>query len=271
MARVTSNAREREGARRANLKRRRTHAEAEPFSEIQITSIRRRLLRWGRANFRQYPWRAERDPWRSLLAEFLLQRTRASQVEAVFPTLIAQFPTADSLATAGLPAMSELTRKLGLHWRGKLLLRLAEAVADRGGCPPETIEELRDLAGVGVYTAAAWLSLHKGKRAPIVDSNVVRWLSRMTGLPYDRDPRHLRWVKDLAERLTPRRVFREFNYAVLDFAMSICRPRSPACDGCPLRSDCRYGRSGPAAALPSAAASQPGVGARGPLRFRTAG
>jgi A/G-specific adenine glycosylase len=214
------------------------------LTDAQIATIRRRLLRWGRANFKDYPWRAESDPWRSLLAEFLLQRTRASQVEAVFSTLVERFPTAESLATAGLPGVEEITRSLGLHRRGQLLLATAKTIAERGGYPPDNVAELRSLAGVGMYTAAAWLSLHKGKRATIVDSNVVRWLSRMTGFPYDRDPRHSTWVKDLAERLTPRRAFRDFNYAVLDFAMNICRPRTPRCPSCPLSSECRYGAGG---------------------------
>lgn len=103
------------------------------------------------------------------------------------------------------------------------------------------MEELTKLTGVGAYTAAAWLSLHRGKRAVIIDANVCRWLSRMTGLPYNRDPRGLRWVQDLAERLTPRRAFRDFNYAVLDFTMTVCTPRNPACATCPLVSDCRHG------------------------------
>jgi A/G-specific adenine glycosylase len=180
----------------------------------------------------------------SFLAEFLLQRTKASQVEPVFLSIRERFPTAGSLAMGGLPAVNQLTRKLGLHWRGPLLLRIAEAVADLGGIPPDTPDELRKLTGVGMYTTAAWLSLHRGKRLAIIDANVARWLSRLTDLPYNRDPRHVQWVKDLADRLTPRRAFREFNYAVLDFTMRICVPRNPRCDACPLQSECRYARRG---------------------------
>jgi len=212
------------------------------FNEKQARKITRRLLRWGRDNFKHYPWRTEDDPWLSFLAEFLLQRTRASQVASVFMTVRDKLPTAQSLASGGLVAVNELTSKLGLHWRGPLLLRTAEVVAACGGAPPETVVQLRSLPGVGMYTAAAWLSLHRGKRAVIIDANVARWLSRMTGLPYNRDPRHVRWVKEVAERLTPGRAFRDYNYAVLDFTMSICVPRNPNCRSCPLLKDCRYGR-----------------------------
>jgi A/G-specific adenine glycosylase len=214
-----------------------------PLTDAQIESVRRRLLRWGKAHFRSFPWRTETDPWLSFVAEFLLQRTRAAQVEEVFVDLRARLPTASSLVAAGEPAIRQLTGRLGLHWRGPLLLRIAETVAAAGGRPPERLDDLRALTGVGMYTAAAWLSLHRGHRAAIVDANVARWLSRMTGLPYNRDPRHVRWVKDLAERLTPARAYRAFNYAVLDFTMIVCLPRRPCCGRCPLRSDCRYGRS----------------------------
>lgn len=225
-------------------RRRRRVTNENLVTDIQIQTVRRRLLRWGRANFRSYAWRSEDDPWLSFVAEFLLQRTRASQVEPVFETIRERFPTASSLATAGAPATRELTKSLGLHWRAPLLLRIAEAVAQRGGMPPETSDELRAFTGVGMYTTAAWLSLHRSKRAVIVDANVARWLSRMTGLPYNRDPRHVRWVHDLAERLTPRRVFRDYNYAVLDFTMSVCAPKNPSCVSCTLRSSCRYGSCG---------------------------
>ncbi len=184
--------------------------------------------------FKDFPWRTEDDPWLTLAAEFMLQRTRAIQVVPVFNEFRERFPTAVCLVEAGEVAVKDITGRLGLHRRGHLLFELARQVAARGGTPPDVMDELRGFAGVGMYTAAAWLSLHRGKRAAIIDANVARWLSRMTGLPYNRDPRHVRWVQDLADQLTPRRVFRDYNYAVLDFTMSICTPRQPACATCPL-------------------------------------
>jgi len=206
-----------------------------------VQRTRRRLLRWGRKHFRPFAWRSETDPWLTFVAEFLLQRTRAAQVEPVFLEIRENLPTAEALAEGGLPSLRSITDRLGLHRRGPMLLDIAVEVSARGGCPPETMDELTNFTGVGAYTAAAWLSLHRGKRAVIIDANVCRWLSRMTGLPYNRDPRGLRWVQDLADRLTPPRAFRDFNYAVLDFTMTICTPRDPACSTCPLRSDCRQG------------------------------
>jgi A/G-specific adenine glycosylase len=210
-------------------------------SAAEVARTRRRIIAWGKENFRPYPWRFEDDPWLSFVAEFLLQRTRASQVASVFSEFRQRYPTPSDLVKAGPSATTLLTRRLGLHWRGPLLLRAAEAFLQSGGCPPETLEALQELPGVGRYTAAAWLSLHRGKRAAIVDANVARWLSRMTGRPYNRDPRRLPWLHDLAETLTPRRAFRAYNYAVLDFTMRICTPRKPLCHLCPVRKECLLG------------------------------
>jgi A/G-specific adenine glycosylase len=115
-------------------------------------------------------------------------------------------------------------------------------VADRGGEPPDDPTELQQLPGVGPYAAAAWLSLHRGKRALLVDNNVARWLARLECKAYDGETRRKRWVSELADDLTPKRSFRDFNYAVLDFTMTICVPGRPKCEICPLVGDCCYGR-----------------------------
>lgn len=213
-----------------------------------VRNIQRRLLHWGKAHQSTFPWREESDPWLTLAAEFMLQRTRAAQVEPVFVDFKGKYPSAAALVSAGPSAARELTDRLGLHWRGELLFRAAQAVADHGGAPPEDIGALRRIPGIGPYTAAAWLSLHRNTRAAIVDANVSRWLSRMTGLPYERDPRHVRWVNDLAERLTPQRAFRRYNYAILDFTLAICTPRTPRCGECPVRKYCEFGQKRPVSA-----------------------
>lgn len=178
------------------------------------------------------------------MVELLLQRTRANQVEPVFKEFREVYPKAESLVRAGPDAARAVMARLGLHWRSRLLYSIARAVHEHGGNPPESLEELRKIPGVGIYTSAAWLSLHRGKRASIVDSNVARWLSRLIGMPYARDPRHVHWVQDLADRLTPARAFRDYNYAVLDFTRQVCTVRNPLCGGCPLRPDCLHGQRG---------------------------
>lgn len=236
----------RQKGRIRGLVRKRCHADRmqreHSIDDGTLEKIRRRVLRWGRSNFQVYPWRFERDPWLSFVAEFLLQRTRAIQVAGIFGELRRHLSTVDAVAMLDAERAKFVTNRLGLHRRGVDLVDIAKEVVDRGGALPESMEELCELSGVGMYTGAAWLSLHRGKRAVIVDANICRWLSRMTGLPYSRDPRHVRWVQELADDLTPRRVFRDYNYAVLDFTMNICKTRNPLCQKCVLRDDCRYSK-----------------------------
>ena len=211
------------------------------LTEHQVRKIRRRLLNWGRKNYQQFPWRIDTDAWLTFVAEVFLQRTRARQVKGVFEEFKKRYPTPTALLASDPDPVSCLVRKLGLGFRLDLLRDIAAVVVEHDGVLTEDMDELTSLRGVGTYTAAAWLSLHRGKRAVLIDSNVVRWLSRMTGNPYNRDPRGVFWVRDLAERLTPPRAFKEYNYAVLDFTMTICTPRSPDCRQCPNLVDCRFG------------------------------
>jgi A/G-specific adenine glycosylase len=200
--------------------------------------VRSRVLRWGRRNFASYPWREDQDPWLTLIAELLLQRTRAAQVLPVYELFRARYPTPRHMLRSGKRGVRGLTNRIGLHTRGETLLTLAR-MFDRGGPPNRS--DLRAITGIGAYTSAAWFSLHRGHREAIVDSNVFRWLGRMLGRPYQRDPRGVHWVNELAERLTPRRTFRDYNYAVLDFTMTICTPRDPSCARCPLLAFCVFG------------------------------
>ena len=211
------------------------------LTERQVRNIRRRLLYWGRKNYQEYPWRMDTDAWLTFVAELFLQRTQASQVECVYEEFKRRYPTPLILLGADSNEVSLLMRKLGLGFRIDFLRDIAVIAIKHGGLLPEDMDELTRLKGVGTYTAAAWLSLQRGKRAVLIDSNVARWLSRMTGNPYNRDPRGVFWLRDLAERLTPLRTFREYNYAILDFTMKICSPRNPGCVHCPNLVDCRYG------------------------------
>lgn len=217
------------------------HVDGLGLAPTVVTRIRRRVLGWGRRNYQVYAWRSEHDPWLTLVVEMLLQRTRAAQVESVFHEFRERFPTARRFVEAGEIAASDVTRKLGLHFRAAHIYAVAQATVELGGRPPKRLDKLRTMTGIGPYTAAAWLSLHQGSRAVIVDANIARWLSRLTGLPYERDPRHVHWVNKLADQLTPKRAFRDYNYAVLDFTMLICTVRKPRCDACPLRPMCAYG------------------------------
>lgn len=141
-------------------------------------------------------------------------------------------------------AVADIVYPLGLHWRASWLQEFAREVAGRFRARlPAEVEALDALPGVGPYAAAAYVSLHAGKRAAIVDSNVVRLYGRLFGFETHGETRRKRFLLEIADRMTPRKNFREYNYAVLDFTKMICRPK-PLCHICPLAKSCSFFRQG---------------------------
>jgi len=118
---------------------------------------------------------------------------------------------------------------IGLQRRTKTLVELAYYI-DYQDYYPDQLESLLQVHGIGHYTASAYLSLHMNVRAVLLDSNIARWLSRMLGTEKPTDVRRSKELLELADQLTPKKKFKEYNYAVLDFTMLICKPRQPLCD-----------------------------------------
>jgi len=201
----------------------------------QIARIREKLIVWGKDNYQTYSWRAAETPWEAIIAEVLLQRTNARHVETYLEEVLDLLPTPDAVGNVTVEQLESIEQRFGFRRRSKTLQALAEYfLAYR----VPRFEELVELYGVGHYTAAAFLSLHMGQRASLVDSNISRWLSRMTDQEIPEDPRRADWLFQLADRLTPDRNFKAYNYAALDFTMQVCVRRKPGCDECPLAGDC---------------------------------
>ena len=205
------------------------------------STIARALARWGRKNAREYPWRQDLPLWQALVAEVMLQRTRADQVVPTFNRFRHRYPSPATLALASEGDLAGLVEPLGLRWRGRLLHRLAQEIARLDGALPLGQPALEALPGVGPYAAAATLSLHANRRAVLIDSNIVRVLCRLVGATYDGETRRKRWFRDLAEAMTPPFAHRAYNYAVLDLAAMVCLPRKPKCDECPILRWCTTG------------------------------
>jgi A/G-specific adenine glycosylase len=212
------------------------------LSDQQIRSIRRILFRWGRQNFKQLPWRRPARLWHGLVAEVLLQRTKAGTAARTYSKFVLRYHDPSQLADAEISEIEELVRPLGLPQRAHQLQKLGMALSKRKGVPPEKFEDLLKLPGIGPYAAAAYLSFHRGHRATIIDANVVRWICRLVDYDYDGETRRKKWFIALATRLTPRKEVRAYNFAVLDFTIDVCSPR-PKCSRCPIGAAyCQYGR-----------------------------
>lgn len=220
-----------------------------PFQILDAESLQRQrpnliraLTRWGRRNARVYPWREDIPLWLALIAEVMLQRTRADQVVSTFNRFRYRYPSPEALALASEAELSVLMEPLGLRWRARLLYQLAQEIGRLGGTLPLEQSSLERLPGVGPYAAAATLTLHANRRAVLIDSNVVRVLSRLTGATHDGETRRKRWLRELAEALTPPRAHRTYNYAVLDLAALVCLSGTPKCYECPILKWCLTGK-----------------------------
>jgi A/G-specific adenine glycosylase len=197
-----------------------------------------RLRNWGSKNFINYPWREKHAPLHSLIVEILLQRTQANQVVPVFEKLVSQYPDIANIGPIREAQVRKLITSLGLPKRVKHITSLLRKLKKIGSVPNNK-SDLLGLPGVGAYVASAYLSMHAKTRAPIIDSNVVRLYGRYFGLATGPESRRSRVIIDLAETLTPRLAFREFNYALLDLTKLICKTK-PICLRCPIKKRCNY-------------------------------
>ena len=201
-----------------------------PRSRIQF--LRRSITQWGSQNSFRFPWRTTQNKWHALTAELMLQRTRAEQVLPVYDEFVSGYESPTAFAKCPDPA---LFSRLGLHWRQRRFLELACALA--ATAIPCSKQELLSLPGVGEYIASAFLSLHMEVRQPLIDSNVVRLYGRFFGFDTDGETRRKKWFIEIADSVTPQKGFREFNYALIDFTRSVCRPAALH-QHCPLANRC---------------------------------
>ncbi|HXF35686.1 MAG TPA: A/G-specific adenine glycosylase [Actinomycetota bacterium] len=199
------------------------------------------LLAWYAPRRRAYPWRGERDPYRVLVAEVMLQQTQARRVAPAYGAFLRTFPSLRALARAPRADVLRAWSGLGYNRRAALLHEAAGAVVrDHAGRLPRDPAVLRGLPGIGPYTAAAVAALAFGAPLPAVDVNVARVVSRAR-LGRDRAP--VREVELAASRWLAGSDPADWNQAVMDLGRGVCRA-VPRCGACPLAARCRFRRMG---------------------------
>jgi A/G-specific adenine glycosylase len=219
----------------------------------------RALLGWYRANRRALPWRERGGPYQVLVSEIMLQQTRVETVVPYYERFIAAFPDVASLARAPIDAVLALWSGLGYYSRARRLHAAARAIVERGEFP-RTEDELRELPGVGDYTAAAIASIAFGEPVAVVDGNVERVIARLIGL--DVDPARgaaRRLVRQTAARLVDRAAAGDSNQALMELGAVVCLPRRPRCLACPLLDDCDARANGTVEELPVRTPRRAGV------------
>ena len=202
----------------------------------------RRLRRWFRANGRDLPWRRTRDPYRVLVSELMLQQTQVARVLERYDGFLREFPTLASIARSRPARVMEAWSGLGYYARARNLHALARTVVAADGALPSTPLELRQLPGIGAYTAGAVASFAYERRAPLVDTNVARVLRRVFAPRLDpRTTRGQRALWAIAEAVLPRtgRATWVHNQAVMELGALVCTARVARCGICPVRGICR--------------------------------
>ena len=211
------------------------------------------LLKWYREHRREMPWRGHPSPYAVWVSEIMLQQTQVDTARPYYERFMETFPTVWALAEAETGTVLKAWEGLGYYARARNLQRAAQhVVEEHDGDLPDSSAALVALPGVGDYTAAAIASICFGEPAPVVDGNVARVFSRLFLL--DDDFKKPAPRRALAERLQP--AFDcvdspgDLNQAMMELGALVCRPRRPACDVCPLASECDALREGCQEAYP---------------------
>lgn len=209
---------------------------------MQVRWLRRRLLNWGKLNFRDFVWRSDRDAYRLLVTEVLLRQTRAAHVLPVRESFLSAFPKATDLCQASSDQVFGLIRALGFgRQRADQLRGLGCAIVMRNGVPT-TARALAHLPGVGDYTAGAVACFAFGRREPAVDVNVARIIGRLFDIRPERgELRKNSSVRRMAMQMVAGIAPRRLNWALFDLGALVCRP-IPQCTVCPLLDGCQHGR-----------------------------
>ncbi len=195
------------------------------------------LLDWFDGRERDVPWRDETDPYRIWVAEVMAQQTRIDTVRAYYGRFLELFPDLDSLAASDLDEVLKAWEGLGYYGRARRLREAARQVSDRyGGRLPAEPERLRELPGVGPYTAGAIASLAFGRPEPAVDGNVRRVLARLFDLETPTPAVLERTARALLEAAPGRPG--DLNQALMDLGSQVCTPTSPDCAACPISGGC---------------------------------
>lgn len=224
-----------------------------------MTDMAELLLAWYDAEKRAMPWRGIRDPYRTWVSEIMLQQTRVDTVRDYYTRFIAAFPDVFALAEADEADVLKLWEGLGYYSRARNLQKGARQVAERfGGILPSDPSVLASICGIGPYTAGAIAAIAYDVPAAAVDGNVIRVISRFSGIRKDPTvPAVHALIEKTVLSLMDKNRPGDFDQALMDLGATVCVPGTPDCDRCPLRVLCDAYAAGDAQDLPLLPAKAP--------------
>ncbi|MCD4684717.1 MAG: A/G-specific adenine glycosylase [Anaerolineae bacterium] len=205
-----------------------------------IPALHDALIAWFEMHKADLPWRRTQDPYAIWVSEIMLQQTQVATVIPYYERFLTQYPTVQTLAAAPLDDVLKLWEGLGYYSRARNLHRAAQmVVAEFGGTFSASVDELRQLPGVGRYTASAIASLAFSIDTPVLDGNVIRILTRLFNIADDvRKTATQNALWGLATQIVPAGRAASWNEGLMEFGRRVCTPKSPACDTCPIATHC---------------------------------
>ena len=210
------------------------------------------LLQWFDQNKRELPWRRDKEPYHVWISEIMLQQTRIEAVMGYYARFLDALPDIGSLSRVDDDALMKLWEGLGYYSRARNLKKAAVVITEEyGGEFPQAFIELKQLPGIGEYTAGAIASICFDKKVPAVDGNVLRVIARVQG---SRDnvllPQTKKNVTEQLKKIMPQRAG-AFNEALMELGELVCLPNStPLCEGCPLQERCTAYKKGLTGQIP---------------------
>ena len=199
------------------------------------------LIKWHKKSGRKnLPWQIDKSPYKVWISEIMLQQTQVNTAIPYFEKFIKRFPNISALAEANKEDILSLWSGLGYYARARNIHKTAIILkSDFNSLLPPSLKQLMDLPGIGRSTAGAILSLGFNKKAPILDGNVKRVITRYKNIGEDiTKNKTLNYLWDIAEELQPEKDFSIYTQSIMDLGAIICKRKTPLCGKCPLSKNC---------------------------------
>ena len=201
----------------------------------------KRLLEWHKKEGRKdLPWQQNITPYKVWISEIMLQQTQVSTAIPYFLKFIQRFPDIDTLANATEDEVLSYWSGLGYYTRARNILKSAQSIKiEFESTLPKSLKELVTLPGIGRSTAGAIRSIGYGLKAPILDGNVKRVLSRYFKIEEDLNKSSIQkelWL--LSDKVLPKSNFNVYTQAIMDLGALVCKRKNPDCSSCPQKKHC---------------------------------
>lgn len=211
------------------------------ITESSIKQFRKNLLVWGKKHFQKFPWRKSHCPYKILVSEFMLHRTRAKQVVPVYIEFINQYPSLAAFNNSDFEEIKKLLNPLGLNWRIENMIGALREISKTHDEVPADYEQLKSIYGIGQYIAGATVCFSSNSNVALIDTNTLRVIGRFWGKDFNERTRKLKKTREFVGKVTHSHDPRNLYFSIIDLSHKICHINNPECSTCPLKDiRCKY-------------------------------